>query len=139
MFSIHRQLILVMGTLIAFSLPSFGQGSSAAVSGLVTDPAGLLIAGAKIQATNVDTGVTYPTETTGAGLYNLRNLPPAKYRIVVSMEGFGSMVKEDIQLHVAEVVTINFQLRVGSVDNQYHSYRRSAPCEHPIQFSGRIN
>ena len=47
------------GNLIAFSLPSFAQGSSAAVSGLVTDPAGLVIVGAKIQATNVDTGVTY--------------------------------------------------------------------------------
>jgi len=115
MCSIYRQLALVMGTLVAFSFPSFAQGSSAAVSGLVKDPAGLVIVGAKILATNVDTGVTYPTETTGSGLYNLRNLPPAKYRIAVSMEGFESMVREDIQLHVAEVVAIDFQLRVGSV------------------------
>lgn len=115
MCAIYRQLILVLGTMIAFSLPSFAQGSSAAVSGRVTDPAGLVIVRAKIQATNVDTDIISTTETTGAGLYNLRNLPPGKYRITASTEGFETMVKENVQLHVAEVVAIDFQLRVGSV------------------------
>ncbi|MFB3814164.1 MAG: TonB-dependent receptor domain-containing protein [Terriglobales bacterium] len=115
MFSGRRHLLLLLCTLIAFSLPSFAQGSAAALSGLVTDPTGLPIVAAKVEATNTGTGITYRAETTEAGLYNIRSLPPATYKIVVTKEGFERVVKTDVQLHVAEVVAINFSLPVGSV------------------------
>jgi len=91
------------------------QGSTAAISGLVTDASGSVIADAQVQAVNVNTNVVYPTKTDQAGLYSLPTLPPGQYRIEVDATGFQREVQSGVTLHVTESTTINFSLKVGSL------------------------
>ena len=42
-----------------------------------------MIPGVKVEATNVETNVTFPSETNAEGLYNIPNLPPGTYRVIV--------------------------------------------------------
>ncbi len=108
-----RSLVL-MAVLIALCVAS-SAGTNATLTGLITDPSGLVVAGARVQVTNLNTGIVRQAETNGAGLYRLEGLLPGIYRINISKDGFKSIVKSDIELHVQDVVSINFSLQVGSV------------------------
>jgi hypothetical protein len=89
--------------------------TNAMVSGLVTDPQGRSVVDTAIVLTNVNTGITYQTKTNGEGIYRLNGLQPGIYRANVSKDGFKSIVKADIELHVQDQLSINFALQLGSV------------------------
>ena len=91
------------------------QGSTAAISGIVTDASGSVIADAQVQAVNVNTNVAYSTKTDQAGLYSLPTLRPGEYRIEVEATGFQREIQSGITLHVADSIAINITLKVGSV------------------------
>src|SRR5437773_12253812 len=88
---------------------------TAKLTGRVTDPSGGVIPGVKVEATNVETNVTFPSETNAEGLYNIPNLPPGTYRVIVQKFAFQSIVKPDVELHVQDVIALNFSMEVGSV------------------------
>lgn len=97
-----------------FSIAAFAQGGSATLNGRVTDTAGLVVAGASVQAVNVNLNTVSTAETNKSGLYTIPALHPGTYRVVVDKEGFERIVKPGIDLHVADVVSLNFNLQVGS-------------------------
>src|SRR5712691_4323910 len=90
-------------------------GPTATLTGRVTDPSGGVIPGVKVEATNVETNVIFPSETNAEGLYNIPNLPPGTYRIVVQKFAFQTIVKPDVELHVQDVIALNFSMEVGSM------------------------
>src|SRR5260370_8227007 len=103
-----------LALLMSFA-PCLVGGPTATLAGRVTDPSGGVIPGVKVEATNVETNVIFPGETNGEGLYNIPNLPPGTYRIIVRKFAFQSIVKPDVELHVQDVISLNFSMEVGSV------------------------
>ena len=89
-------------------------GPTATLTGRVTDPSGAVIAGVKVEATNVETSVTYTGETNEEGLYNIPNLPPGTYRVIVQKLAFQTIVKPDVPVHVQDLIALNFSMEVGS-------------------------
>ena len=111
----RRVIVAVVMIIFLRAVPGLAQGGSAALGGRVTDPSGLAVAGAKVQAVNTGTEVTSSSETNDVGLYNFPSLNPGTYQIVVEKEGFQRIVRPGVELHVAAVVAIDFALRVGAV------------------------
>ncbi len=101
--------------LLMFLAPFAVAGPTATLTGRVTDVSGGVISGVKVEATNVETNVTLPGETNGEGLYNIPNLPPGTYRVIVGKFAFRTIVKPDVELHVQDVISLNFSMEVGSV------------------------
>jgi Carboxypeptidase regulatory-like domain/TonB dependent receptor len=110
MFLSLPTLALVLNPLLVSA-----QGDTATLNGRVTDPDGIALAQVKIQAINVSTNAVYATETNGFGLYDIVALPPGQYRITVEKEGFEQVIRLRIELHVADILALNFTLQVGSV------------------------
>jgi outer membrane receptor protein involved in Fe transport len=90
-------------------------GPTATLTGRITDTGGGVIAGVKVEATNVETNVTYAGQTNAEGLYNIPDLPPGTYRVMVQKFAFQTIVKPDVELHVQDVIALNFSMEVGSV------------------------
>ena len=67
---------------------SGAQTVTGTVTGMVSDPSGAVIAGARIVAHNVDTGVDSPAKSDGAGLYRIAYLPIGRYTVAVTANGF---------------------------------------------------
>src|SRR4051794_20630618 len=106
---------LVFAVLFAFAdAPCFAT-ELATFTGYVTDPSGLRIPHSRVQATNLGTNVFYLGETNDVGLYRVSDIPIGQYRIVVQKSGFKTVVKQNIELHVQDILALNFQLEVGSV------------------------
>src|SRR5436190_15117646 len=98
---------LLTGSLLA--------GPTATLTGRVTDTSGGVIGGVSVEATNVETNVVFPGETNADGLYNIPNLPPGTYRVIVQKFAFRTVVKPGVELHVQDVIALNFSLELGSV------------------------
>jgi Carboxypeptidase regulatory-like domain/TonB dependent receptor-like, beta-barrel len=90
-------------------------GQGAGLSGRVSDPDGALVVGAKVEATNIDTNVVYSGETNSDGLFVISNITPGRYRVIVSKQGFKTIVKPDVTLHVQDALALNFAMQVGSI------------------------
>lgn len=67
---------------------SWTQAVTGAVNGVVTDPSGAAIAGAKVTAKDVDRGTEFPTATGNDGAYNFPRLPVGTYDVRVEAQGF---------------------------------------------------
>jgi hypothetical protein len=108
---------LLLGYLfLAASL--YGQGERGTLNGTITDPSGAVVVGAAVKATNIDTGVETVATTTEAGVFRLPYLPPGVYRLNVNAPGFKAAVRDNINLQVAQTLTLDFKLEVGAASEQ---------------------
>ncbi|RXH54618.1 Oar protein [Granulicella sibirica] len=80
---------------------------------MVSDPSGAVIAGARIVAHNVDTGVDSPAKSDAAGLYRIAFLPIGHYTVAVSATGFGNQNIPQFTLEALQTTTFNVKLTVG--------------------------
>jgi len=94
------------------ALAQAGRGS---ISGLVSDPSGAVVNGAKVTALNQATGVELHTVTSEAGLYSFVSLTPGVYVVTASQKGFESVARNNVSVTVDQVATVNIALQVGSV------------------------
>jgi len=94
--------------------PASAQSPTATINGIVLDPSGAAIAGAQVVVVNDATGIQYTVKTNGEGIYVVPNLPPGPYRIQVSNNGFKTIIKPDVVIHVQDALAINFTLPIGA-------------------------
>lgn len=90
----------------------------AKVQGTVTDPTGAVLAGVKITATNVGTGLQYTAETQADGVYVLLNLPIGTYRVSAEHPGFRGFTASGITLAVDQVYALNIKMELGQISEQ---------------------
>jgi hypothetical protein len=92
----------------------FGQGVNATITGTVTDPTGLVIAGAPIEARNVETGALYTAATTGAGNYAIPSLPVGTYTLTAQVPGFKTYTHTNLALAAGQILREDITLQVGA-------------------------
>src|SRR5262249_62168546 len=85
---------------LLFNLPLQAQIYSGSLTGVVTDPSGAVVPGAKVKLTDVEKGFSDETDPGSAGRYVLRSLPPGNYRISIALTGFNTYVQDGIVLNV---------------------------------------
>ncbi len=84
-------------------------------NGTVTDPAGGVLVGATVVATNTETNVESRSTTTGAGVFVMPYLSSGVYRINVSAPGFRPAVSNEVTLRAAQTLTLDFKLEVDAI------------------------
>jgi hypothetical protein len=113
---------LVIGLLVCLSLTSSAwsqaQITTATVQGDVVDEKGGTVAGANVEIKNLDTNFTR-TEATGPdGHFVFLLLPPGRYTLTASKEGFATIVQENIELTVGQAVSLPVAMRVSSTSER---------------------
>ena len=73
---------------------------------------------ASVKAVNQNTNVETAVVTTSAGVFRMPALPPGTYRFTVSAPGFKTIIRENVNLSVAQTLTVDFALEVGNVTDQ---------------------
>jgi hypothetical protein len=91
----------------------FAQTEGARISGRVTDPTDVVIAGAECKITNIETNVSTITTTNQEGIYVIPDVHPGTYRLTILKEGFRTVVQPSLQLYVQDNVNENFKLALG--------------------------
>ena len=100
---------------IAMTLTALlAQSERGTISGLVKDPSGAVIAGAKVAVVNTATNQTTSITTTGAGDYAAISLQVGNYRVRVEREGFRPAVINGVTVDAATNTRADVTLEVGS-------------------------
>src|SRR2546425_867155 len=110
---VGRTFWLAVASLCCFVLPLAAQEARGTLLGRVTDSSDAVIVGAKVDATNVDTGVRFSSTTNRTGDYIFPLLVPGSYSITVEHTGFKGYSRSGIVVRVADQVAINVTLEVG--------------------------
>ena len=105
-------LLLGCGVLLCSS-QAFGQGNLGAITGTIQDAGGGVIPDAALTITNMETGVNWTAKSSSAGYYRVP-VPPGTYRLQALREGFKAGVADHIVVPVAQDVTVNVTLQIGS-------------------------
>src|SRR5579884_4360169 len=82
--------VLVAALLLA--LQAGAQVGTSSITGVVNDPSGARIPGARVTALNEQTNISYQTTTTAAGTYAFASLPVGSYTVTVEAQGFKKWV-----------------------------------------------
>ncbi len=112
---------LLLAVVLASSLLSSSvtaQEARGTIQGRVVDASGAAVPGASVEVLNVATGVVTPTTTTTEGSYRVPFLIPGNYTVTVSLTGFAKFVSDTIEVHVADLLTIDATLQVGSLTDE---------------------
>src|SRR5262245_34816298 len=102
--------LIALGSCLAF-----GQGSTAAISGVVRDTTGAVIPGVMITAKHIESGLTRAAVTNETSGYSLQLLPVGAYEITADLAGFKQQVRRGINLVVGQEAVVNLTLEVGTV------------------------
>ncbi|MBV9936878.1 MAG: TonB-dependent receptor [Acidobacteriaceae bacterium] len=121
-----RLLAATVTVLCASLLRIQAQEVTAAINGVVTDPSGASVAGVKVNAKDLDRGTVFPTTTNGDGFYSFPRLPISRYEVRAENPGFQTAVQSDISLQLNQNARVDFQLKVGDV-NQTVEVTAAAP------------
>ncbi len=95
----------------------FAQGTTSRIVGVITDPSGAAVAGAKVKATNEATNVTFETSASASGNYQFEAIQIGLYRLEVEAAGFKKFVTRNNQLTVGEPMTVNVAMQLGTLND----------------------
>jgi len=92
----------------------WGQGIFATLTGVVSDPSGALVNGAKVILTDATNGSIRETQTNSDGYYTFASVPVGNYNLSVEAQGFQTYKATGIGLGGAEKRNLNITLALGT-------------------------
>jgi hypothetical protein len=99
--------------LLVVAATSIAQIATTSLRGVVKDPSGAVVSGAKITLTNGATGQTLSATSDATGEYSFTQISPAAYTVDVTATGFGEQ-KKTAELIVDQPANIDFTMSVQS-------------------------
>ena len=128
---------------IALVLPvtgglSFAQEFRGSLSGRVLDQQEAIVTGAKITATETETGAKFHTVTNSDGTYILPFLPPGPYSVTGELPGFKKYVNSNVRVTTNEREQLDIHLEVGSIDQSVTVSAESSMLETATASTGQV-
>src|SRR5262249_43103219 len=109
-------ILVALSVIGILSIPALGQGRvTGTITGVITDPAGAVVQGAKVIATNKATSFKRETVTNSDGLYRLDLLPVGEYTVKAESTGFKQIMNNAVNLSVNDTLRVDFKLETGQV------------------------
>src|SRR5665213_281175 len=96
----------------------FAQGT---ITGVVTDPSGAIVAGAKVEITDKVTAYDKTTTTDQTGTFKFQGVPPNTYHTVVTAPGFEPFIQDvDVRATVAVNLPVKLSLASSTTNVEVH-------------------
>jgi Carboxypeptidase regulatory-like domain/TonB dependent receptor len=113
--AMKTRILIVVLLVVGMAGAMKAQVLYGSLTGNVTDQAGAAVAGAKVEALNVGTGVSTSVVTDERGAYQFNNLQPGVYKVTITAQSFKSLAQDNIRIDANVVRRVNTQLEVGDV------------------------
>src|SRR5262249_44165509 len=121
-----------MLSLLLVALPaatSSAQAVGGSFVGRVLDQSAGALPYARLEITNVATGVVTSVVTNEDGVYSAPNLQPGTYEIVAAFDGFNTQTKKGLTLTVGAEVVADFEMKVGDISESIMVSGQSATVD----------
>jgi hypothetical protein len=108
--------VLILST---WSISALAQDiTSGTIQGTVTDEHGAAIPGAAVEAKNLGTNFTRVFTTDSDGRFTLLSMPPGRYVVSITKQGFAKLNQENVDLTVGRSISLNVALKVSGVSGE---------------------
>lgn len=106
--------------LLCLATTSWGQAQITAgtVQGDVSDEKGGSVGDASVEIKNLDTNFTRASTTDSDGHFTFLLLPPGRYTVTVSKQGFATIVQENINLTVGQAISLPVTMKVSATSER---------------------
>ncbi len=108
-----KRLSFALALILAHALPAFAQIQGGSLSGTIKDEQGGVLPGVTVSAQGVDATQTFVTEATGE--YRFLNLAPGPYKVTATLQGFTTIVRDNIIISVGKSVDLPLALKIAQV------------------------
>src|SRR5262249_47480905 len=92
------KLLCCSGLFLFLASNLWAQGIFATLTGVVSDPSGSVVSGAKVSLKDIGSGSLRETVTNGDGYYTFASVPVGNYSLTIESSGFQMYKAEDIRL-----------------------------------------
>ena len=99
-------LVLVVNSAMA-------QTPSGTISGRVLDATGLSLPGVTVTLQGADITQTFTTD--GEGHYRFLELAPGTYKVTAALQGFATLVRENVVLDLGKTVNVPVAMQISAV------------------------
>ena len=98
----------------AVAMPAYAQQgiASATVAGVVVDPSGAVLPGARVELKNAETGLALRADADARGRYRFLNVPVGRYELDAAAQGFRN-ARVELVLGVGDAREVPIQLTVA--------------------------
>ncbi|HEY3137476.1 MAG TPA: carboxypeptidase regulatory-like domain-containing protein [Blastocatellia bacterium] len=94
------------------------QITTGVIQGTVLDAQGGVVVGANVEARNADTGFARTLTTDADGRFVFLQLPPGRYTLTVSKQGFATLVQENLDLTVGQAISLTLGMKVSQLQER---------------------
>ena len=91
--------VFILAFISSFPLFAQSQANTGTMGGTVTDSSGQVVANAQVNLTNTGTNLSRDLTTDDEGRFRGLLLPLGGYRVTVTAKGFGTLVREGLDLN----------------------------------------
>jgi len=114
--------LLARALVLALTLPAAAfaqsQATTGVIEGTVSDESGAPVAGASVSLRNTATNFERVVQTDMDGRFRGLLLPLGPYKVTVTLSGFGTHVREGLELQVGQAINLPVTLKVSAVQEQ---------------------
>ena len=109
-----RRLLIATALVLATASATFAQLATGNITGTVQDEQGGVLPGVTVTLQGTDRTTSAVTDE--AGKFRFLNLPPGMYKLTTALQGFTTVVRENIEVRVGQNVDLPINLRVATVE-----------------------
>src|SRR5215469_16733213 len=121
------RLATCLGVFCLVATGAWAQGIFATLTGVVTDPSGSIVFGAKVTLSDAGSGSIRSTVSNSDGYYTFASVPVGTYNVSVEAPGFQTYKADTIVLGGAEKRNLNVSLVVGAATESVEVSAVEAP------------
>src|SRR5690242_2190257 len=108
-----KRTSLLVALLLSWTVSAFAQIQGGSITGTIKDDQGGVLPGVTVTAQGVDATQTFTTDATGE--FRFLNLAPGPYKVTASLQGFTTLVREDVIVAVGKNVELPMTLKIATV------------------------
>lgn len=112
-----RRVCALILTCLGFAGPAWAQTQIAGgvIQGTATDSTGALLPGVTVEIRHVDTNLTLTRATDNDGRFVALALPPGLYTVTMKLQGFKTVVQENVVLTVGQSINLITKMEVSTI------------------------
>jgi hypothetical protein len=123
-----RSLILA-GLALGLAAPALAQPTTSIITGRVLVPSRAALAGAKVTARHLDSGLARSATTDAQGRFLLPAMPVGAYEIRAEHDGFRPLVRRGVRLVLGEPAVVDLALEAGAATEEVTVTAAAAPVQ----------